>query len=490
MFSRPVALIILDGWGCAPPGKGNAVSLAETPVFDDLLRRYPNTEIEASGLAVGLPDGQMGNSEVGHLTIGAGRAISQDLVRVNNSIFQGNFFDNEVLVSALDRAVSRQSKIHVIGLASHGGVHSHIDHIRAIADAASRRGVGDMTYFHVFTDGRDVSPTSAASDIADLINSGLNIATICGRYWAMDRDGRSDRTDRAFSALRVLEGTVVTDVVQAIRDSYKVGKTDEFIEPLLVAETPRIANDDVVIFANFRPDRARQISDRFIELNIDLTTMTRYSPDFACPVLFDNEEVQESLGEVISVSGLSQLRVAETEKYAHVTYFLNGGREEPWFGETRIFVPSPAEVSTYDEKPEMSALEVAAQFESTFGEVNLGVVNFANPDMVGHTGCISAVVSAVEVVDSCLEVVLNSVYNANGIALVFADHGNAETMLEADGISPNTAHTSNPVPLVVTSTDISLRERGSLVDIAPTVLELFGLPVPAKMTGKTLIVRD
>ena len=487
MSTRPVALIVLDGWGCAPPGEGNAVSSARTPVFDGLRSRYPHTTLEASGTAVGLPEGQMGNSEVGHLTIGSGRAIYQDLVRINNAVGDGSLFENESLVAAIDRASERGGCMHLLGLVSYGGVHSHIDHVRALCELARRRGLDKVTYLHAFTDGRDVSPRAGADDLAELVAEGVKIATVCGRYWAMDRDNRWERIDRALGALRNGDGAVATDPVEAVRASYAAGTTDEFVEPVVIEGTPRIGADDVVVFANFRPDRARQLAQRLAGAGVDLITMTRYGAELSCPVVFTEQRVDQALAEVVSAAELAQLHVAETEKYAHVTYFLNGGREEPWPGERRELVPSPSEVATYDLKPEMAAEEVARAFTAGIGEAALGIVNFANPDMVGHAGVIPAVVRAVEEVDRRLGEVVEAARVAGGVALVFADHGNAETMLAADGVSPHTAHTTNPVPLIVTADGIALREGGGLADIAPSALELLGLPAPPAMTGASLL---
>jgi 2,3-bisphosphoglycerate-independent phosphoglycerate mutase len=479
--------VILDGWGCAPPGPGNAVELAKTPVFDRLWASYPHTTLMASGKAVGLPRGQMGNSEVGHLTIGSGRVLFQDLMRVNQAIESGEFSSNTALRAAFERAKERGANVHLLGLVSYGGVHSHIDHLRALLELAEREGMADRTWIHAFTDGRDVSPTSAVNDLAELPRE--KIATIAGRYYAMDRDERWERTERALAALLSRdEGVTGTDPVAEVQRSYDEGVTDEFIEPVVLERRPRIAPEDAVIFFNFRPDRARQLTQKLLVSGLDVTTMTRYRDDFDAPVAFDEQEVSEVLAEVLAEQGVRQLHAAETEKYAHVTYFFNGGREEPFDGEERILVPSPREVPSYDHKPEMSAPELARSFVEAVKSDDFGfaVLNFANPDMVGHTGSIEAAVKAVETVDTCLGQVLEAVEARGGVALVTADHGNAETMLDELG-RPHTAHTSNPVPLVLTDTNYALAEEGGeLSDLAPTVLSLLGHTPPLQMTGKNL----
>jgi 2,3-bisphosphoglycerate-independent phosphoglycerate mutase len=481
-----VALVILDGWGCAPPGPGNAVALARTPVFDRLWAEFPHTTLEASGAAVGLPPGQMGNSEVGHLTIGSGRVLDQDLQRVNRAIREGTLFENEALVGAFRRARERGGDVHLLGLVSYGGVHSHLEHLRALLELARREGMLERTWIHAFTDGRDVSPTSAVRDLAELPED--RIATVAGRYYAMDRDSRWDRTDRAFRAIYLGEGEVADDPVDAVRRSYKAGITDEFIVPVVLRGRPRLQpRTDAAIFFNFRPDRARQLAIKLRELGVDLTTMTKYREDLDSPVAFGEQHVRQTLAEVLAERGVRQLHCAETEKYAHVTYFFNGGREEPWDGETHLLVPSPRDVPSYDHKPEMSAREVTERFCAELVEgYGFAVVNFANPDMVGHTGSIPAVVEAVETVDECLLAVVETVENLGGACLITADHGNAEQMLEPDGVSPFTAHTTNPVPLVLTARDERLREGGELKDLAPTVLQLLGLDKPDEMTGNSL----
>jgi 2,3-bisphosphoglycerate-independent phosphoglycerate mutase len=471
-----VTLVILDGWGIAPAGPGNAVELAETPVFDRLWNEYPHATLRASGEAVGLPAGQMGNSEVGHLTIGSGRILHQDLVRVNSAIEDGSFYENEALRSAFERGES----VHLLGLVSHGGVHSHIEHLQALLRFAPEK-----TWIHAFTDGRDVSPHSALHDLAELPVD--RIATVAGRYYAMDRDSRWDRTQLALDA--ILHGTddPATDPLQAVQDSYDAGLTDEFIFPRSIRGRPRLkAGADTAIFFNFRPDRARQLSQKLGELGVDLTTMTRYRGDFDFPVAFPEQQVSHVLAEVIAEHGLRQLHTAETEKYAHVTYFFNGGREDEPGGETRILVPSPREVASYDLKPAMSAVELADRFVAEIGNgYAFAVINFANPDMVGHTGSIPAVVEAVETADACLGRVVEAVEALGGVCLVTADHGNAEQLLEPDGVSPHTAHTTNLVPVLLTERGVAVRD-GELADLAPTVLALLGLEAPAEMTGKSL----
>ena len=477
-----VALVILDGWGCAPAGPGNAVELAETPNFDRLWRTFPHTTLEASGRAVGLPPGQMGNSEVGHLTIGSGRVLFQDLMRVNEAIEDGSFFENPALTAAFERG----ERVHLLGLVSHGGVHSHIDHLRALLRFAPEK-----TWIHAFTDGRDVSPRSAEHDLAELPVE--RISTVTGRYYAMDRDGRWERTQRAFDAIVEGKGEEASDPIEAVRRSYERGITDEFIEPITITGRPRLRpGKDTAIFFNFRPDRARQLSMKLVEAGADITTMTKYRSDLDVPVALPEQEVQETLAEVLSEHGVRQLHVAETEKYAHVTYFFNGGREQEWAGETRILVPSPRDVASYDQKPEMSAHEATARFVEELDRdgYRFAVLNLANPDMVGHTGSIPAAVKAVETADECLGEIVEAVSRNGGVALITADHGNAEQMLERDGVSPHTAHTTNPVPLIVTDPAVTLADTGELSDLSPTVLEFLGLRQPLQMTGKPLTIPD
>ena len=472
-----VALVILDGWGCAPAGPGNAVELASTPVFDRLWAEYPHTTIEASGEAAGLPPGQMGNSEVGHLTIGSGRRLYQDLMRVNKAIEDGSFFENPALREAFERG----NRVHLLGLVSHGGVHSHIEHVQALLRFAP-----DKTWVHAFTDGRDVSPHAALSDLAELPQDRL--ATVVGRYYAMDRDQRWERTTKAYDAITGGTGSRATDALAAVQASYEAGLTDEFIEPICIEGAPRLEAGDTAIFFNFRPDRGRQLTRMLLDNGFDVTTMTRYASDLDTPVAFSEHEIPNTIAEVLAAHGLRQLHVAETEKYAHVTYFFNGGREDAWPGEERVLVPSPRDVPSYDHKPEMSADEVT---DRVVGEVGDGyafcVVNFANADMVGHTGSIPAVVEAVETADRCLGRVVDRVTELGGVCLITADHGNAERMLADDGVSPHTAHTANRVPLIVTAPGATLAPDGEIADLAPTALALLGVDRPLEMTGAPLV---
>ncbi len=454
-------------------------------MFDGLWARYPHTMLDASGEAVGLPAGQMGNSEVGHLTIGSGRILDQDFQRVNRSIADGTFFENAALVGAFERAKERGTNMHLLGLVSYGGVHSHIEHLRALLRMSARLGMEERTFIHAFTDGRDVSPHAALHDLAELPEAG--IASVAGRYYAMDRDKRWERTERAYEAIWV-GGTDAHNALDYVQASYDADVTDEFIEPAAIQDRPRLGPGDAAIFFNFRPDRARQLAIKLLDAGFDLTTMTRYHEDFGCPVAFEERNVGQTMAELLAEHGARQLHVAETEKYAHVTYFFNGGREDEWAGETRILVPSPRDVPSYDHKPEMSAGEVTARFSAEVGKgYGFAVVNFANPDMVGHTGSIPAVTKAVETTDKCLGEVVAAVERAGGVSLITADHGNAEQMLEADGTSPHTAHTTNPVPLILTKEGMTLAESGELSDLMPTALALLGFAQPLQMTGKSLL---
>ncbi|MEO8092654.1 MAG: 2,3-bisphosphoglycerate-independent phosphoglycerate mutase [bacterium] len=497
-----LALVILDGWGIAPPGPGNAIEQARTPVFDELWCGYPHTRLSASGADVGLPEGQMGNSEVGHLNLGAGSVVKQDLARIDEAIADGSFFRNEALRAAC--AAAREGpngRLHMLGLVSDGGVHSGWSHLRALVELAAREQVPDPVV-HVFTDGRDTLPTSGAGYVAQLQGwldeLGGRIGTVCGRFYAMDRDNRWERTRRAYDALVCGEGERAGDPVEAIRASYQREVTDEFVEPIVVDGHEGITASDAVIHFNFRPDRARQLVRALTEEDFDgfdrgeppvahLTTFTRYREGWAYPVAFAPKLPAVTLAEVLSEAGARQLHVAETEKYAHVTYFFNGGREREWEGEERLLVASPRDVPTYDHKPEMSAAAAARAFCERWRDgFRFGVINFANSDMVGHTGSIPAAIRAVEAADSCLGEVVAAVHSSGGACMLTADHGNADNMLEPDG-SPNTAHTTNPVPLVVTAHGVELGREGVLADVAPTALALLGMPQPREMTGTSLL---
>jgi 2,3-bisphosphoglycerate-independent phosphoglycerate mutase len=508
-----VCLVVLDGWGLAEPSPGNAVSLARTPVFDELWRDYPHTTLEASGSAVGLPDGQMGNSEVGHLNLGAGSVVRQDLVRIDDAIAAGSSPPNGLAANpALAAALDASARVHLIGLVSDGGVHSSLRHLLALIELARERAVPDVVV-HAFTDGRDTLPRSGAGFLAELDRTpGARVGSVVGRYWAMDRDRRWDRTQRAYDLL--VHGAASRHAdggEQAVRQAYARGETDEFIEPTLVGAEAKIAPHDSVIAFNFRPDRMRQLSRALAEPGFGedpaeplpgwrgrdgappvarYTTLTRYEDGWPYPAAFPPERPATTLALTLARAGSSQLRVAETEKYAHVTYFFNGGEEPPLEGEHRELIPSPRDVPTYDRKPQMSARETAAAFVSAWREQRpaFAIINFANPDMVGHTGVIGAAVRAIETVDACLGDVVACVHELAGACVVTADHGNAEHMLEPDG-SPNTAHTLSPVPLVVTIAGVKLRGGGILADVAPTVLALLQIAQPPEMTGRSLLSR-
>jgi 2,3-bisphosphoglycerate-independent phosphoglycerate mutase len=497
-----VCLIVLDGWGLAEPGPGNAVEAADTPVFDELWESYPHSTLTAWGRAVGLPEGQMGNSEVGHLNLGAGAIVRQDLTRIDDAIADGSFFDNEVLHQAC--AAGRDSgRLHLLGLVSAGGVHASMGHLHALLELANREGVPDVVV-HAFTDGRDTNPDSGAGYLAEvegwMAETGGRTATVTGRYYAMDRDTRWDRTKLAYDAIVHGRADVppADSAEAAVRAAYERDETDEFIEPTLVGQEGRIRDGDSVVFFNFRPDRARQLTralgerefsefDRGAAPEVRLGTLTEYQEEWDYPVAFPPERPQTTLADVLEEQGAKQLHVAETEKYAHVTYFFNGGDESPHRGEERFLVDSPREVPTYDEKPEMSARAAADTFVEHWGgdHYRFGIINFANPDMVGHTGVIEAAVEAVRTVDACLGAVVEAVHRSGGACVITADHGNADNMLEADG-SPNTAHSTNPVPVIVTAGVGPLREGGILADVAPTVLDLLGVRRPPQMTGEPL----
>jgi 2,3-bisphosphoglycerate-independent phosphoglycerate mutase len=487
---RPAVLIILDGWGLAEPGPGNAVELAETPVFDALWERWPHTTMTAWGPAVGLPEGQMGNSEVGHLNLGAGTIVKQDLLRIDEAIEDGTFFENEVL-----RAACETERLHLLGLVSAGGVHASTEHLKALVKLAAAQRVRDIV-IHAFTDGRDTNPDSGAGYLAELeadLPETARVASVTGRYYAMDRDRRWDRTELTVKALVEGEAEFGADSGEAaVRAAYERGETDEFIMPTLVGGEGRIRPGDGVVFFNFRPDRARQLTEVLSKLpDVRITTLTRYREDWNHPVAFAEERPAVTLASTLASRGLSQLHVAETEKYAHVTYFFNGGEEEPYEGEERCLVDSPRDVPTYDHKPEMSAREATDAFVERWaeGDYAFGIINYANPDMVGHTGVIEAAVKAVETVDECLGRLVEAVTEGGGVCLITADHGNADNMLEPDG-SPNTAHSMNPVPVIVTADAGPLREGGILADVAPTLLALMGSDPSPEMTGENLITGD
>jgi 2,3-bisphosphoglycerate-independent phosphoglycerate mutase len=505
---RPVALVILDGWGINPVCEHNAVCQAETPHLRALLRDWPHARIGASGLDVGLPDGQMGNSEVGHLNIGAGRIVYQDLTRISLSIETGELFRNPELLGVMRQVASGDAKLHLMGLLSDGGVHSHNSHLYALVEMARQVGVKQVC-IHAFMDGRDTPPQSGAGYLAQLEeklqHTGLGqVATVIGRYWAMDRDNRWDRVERAYRAMTEGAGLRFPSSAEAIADAYAQGQTDEFVEPRIVTDdAPHTVDDgDGIIFFNFRSDRAREITRAFTEADFagfsrnitprlsGYVCLTEYDATFGLPNAFPPASYPDLLGEVVSRAGRRQLRIAETEKYAHVTFFFNGGSEEPFEGEDRVLIQSPKDVATYDLKPEMSAPAVTdAMLERVAsGVYDLIVLNFANPDMVGHTGVESAAIAAMEAVDACVERVVTAVLDAGGSLLITADHGNCEQMLDGNG-SPHTAHTSNPVPVVLVDpkrADVVLRD-GILADLAPTLLELMGLPKPAAMTGRSLL---
>ncbi|CAB4919433.1 unannotated protein [freshwater metagenome] len=495
-------LVILDGWGLAPPGPGNAVELARTPVFDALWERFPHTELTACGRAVGLPDGQMGNSEVGHLNLGAGSIVRQDLTRIDDAVAEGELDENPALRDALRGA----PRVHLIGLVSDGGVHSSLEHLEALIALGRDLGVPDLVV-HAFTDGRDTSPTGGEAFLDQIEDrcvaaGNARVGTVIGRYFAMDRDRRWDRVQQAYDLL--VHGRAahhVAHAAAAARDAYDRGETDEFIAATTVGEESRIRSGDSVVAFNFRPDRMREITraladPAFTEIERGgaavverYTCLTEYEEGWPYPIAFLPDRPGITLPQVIAREGGRQLHVAETEKYPHVTYFFGGGEETPQDGERREVVPSPRDVPTYDHKPQMSAREAAAAFVSAWREEapRFGIINFANPDMVGHTGVIPAAVTAIETVDACLGDVVAAVQESGGVLLITADHGNADHMLNDDG-SPNTAHSLNPVPCVVTVEGVELRSGGVLADVAPTLLQLLGIAHPDGMTGRSLLL--
>ena len=503
MNKTPTTLIIMDGFGIAPPADDNAVTLANTPVLDGLLRDYAHTTLSASGLDVGLPAGQMGNSEVGHTNIGGGRVVFQDLPRISRAIEDGSFFQNEAYNKAMDNCLQNGSSLHLYGLLSDGGVHSHIDHLYALLQMAKDKGL-HRVYIHCFLDGRDVSPTSGKGFVQALADKcaalGVGkIATVMGRYYAMDRDKRWERVQMAYDAMVYGEGNHNADPVDAVAQSYANNVTDEFMEPVVCDSDGTISDNDSVIFFNYRPDRAREITRAIVDPDFDGFQREYFPTTYVCNTEYDASmpnvlvawpriAVKNGLGEYLSSMGMTQLRIAETEKYAHVTFFFNGGVEKQYPGEDRVLVASP-KVATYDLQPEMSAVEVCdkcvERIES--GAYDVIILNFANCDMVGHTGVLEAAIKAVETVDTCVGRVVEATLKMGGIAMVTADHGNAEDMKQPDG-SPMTAHTTNLVPFILCGAGTELRP-GRLADIAPTILDVMGLACPPEMDGKTLIVK-
>ncbi len=501
---RPIAIIIMDGFGISPTQEGNAIAHARKPNLERLWKEYPTTTLKASGLAVGLPRGQMGNSEVGHLNLGGGRIVYQDLTRISLAVEKGTFASNPVLHEAMNLARKGDSKLHLIGLLSDGGVHSHITHLYALLEMARSMDLSRV-FVHAILDGRDVPPRSALGYFRDLeekfSQTGTgSTATVSGRYYTMDRDRRWERVEKAYRCLVYGEGLRAESAEEAVRKGYDRGENDEFIMPTVVDERGMVDDGDSIIFFNFRPDRAREITRAFVDkdfqefatkpIRVHYTCMTQYDATLNAPVAFPAENLTDTLGEVVSRAGLKQLRIAETEKYAHVTYFFNGGKEEVNPGEDRVLIPSP-KVATYDLQPQMSAYEVRDELLARLdsGRYDLVVLNFANPDMVGHTGIFEAAVKAVEVVDGCVGEIVNRILSLGGAVLLTADHGNAEKMQDSDTGQPHTAHTTNPVPISLITSDrksYRLREDGILADVAPTALELMHIPQPEAMTGRTL----
>ncbi len=507
MKKRPVMLIIMDGYGLTAASNGNAVSLAKKPNLDRIFKEFDTKTLQASGEAVGLPDGQMGNSEVGHMNIGAGRIVWQSLSRINNAIKTGEFKKNEAILEAINRAKNTGKKFHIFGLCSDGGVHSHTDHIIAIAKLAHEMGLKDV-YYHAFLDGRDTPPTSAKIYLKKIVDaSGVKVATVGGRYYGMDRDKNFDRIQKAYDAMTIAKGAYFEDPFAGIDASYEAGLTDEFVVPFVSNKNGMIESGDSIVFANFRPDRAIQISSCFSNpdgvvynpekpyrmdfshgpKDIFFVSMMKYADQVKGPLAFGLQKLDHLFGDVVSEAGLKQLRIAETEKYAHVTFFFDGGADREIEGADRILVNSP-KVATYDLQPEMSAYEVCDKVCDAIRSEKYDciILNFANCDMVGHTGIIPAAVKAVEVVDECVGKCVEALDAVGGVALITADHGNAEKLLDEEG-KPFTAHTTNVVPVVVTDHNVKLREDGILSDIAPTLLELLEVPTPKEMTSKSLL---
>ena len=504
LANAPVALIIMDGYGCGDVNDpNNAVQIAKTPVIDGLKANFKNTQIFASGEHVGLPDGQMGNSEVGHTNIGAGRIIYQSLTRVTKSIKDGDFFTNEALVSVASEVKAQGGALHLMGLVSPGGVHSHSQHLYGLLEFAKQQGI-EKVFVHAFLDGRDVDPSSAAEYVAELeekikeIGVG-KVASVSGRYYAMDRDNRWERVQKAYDVIAYGKGGAADDAVAGIKASYEAEVTDEFVVPFAVGGYAGMEDADGVIFFNFRPDRARELTHAFTDTEFAgferkgavkaFATMTQFEEGLNVKVAFPPEAIVNTLGEIVSKAGMTQLRIAETEKYAHVTFFFNGGVEEPYEGEDRILVPSP-KVATYDLQPEMSAIEVTDKVVEAIKsrKYDFIILNYANGDMVGHTGVLEAAVKAVETVDTCVGRFVEAIREVGGEACITADHGNADQMVDPDTGAPFTAHTTNPVPFIVVSDRVSeIASDGALCDIAPTMLTLAGMEIPAEMSGKPLI---
>ncbi len=510
MNTKPHILMILDGWGLSPGKENNAVAKADTPFLDRMINEYPGTQLLCSGEAVGLPDGIMGNSEVGHLNIGAGRIVYQDLLRIDRAIEDGSFFDNAAINKVVSDVKSKASSLHLMGLVSDGGVHSQLTHLFALLDLAKNKGLENV-YVHAILDGRDTPPDSGAAYLLAVeqymakINCG-RIATVCGRYWAMDRDKRWDRVEKAYRLYSRGEGRVERNPVEAVRRAYQKDETDEFVKPVVIHDDKEpvgfIRDNDGMIFFNFRADRAREMARAFFEKDFKefktdprpklcgFVTMTLYDENITLPMAFPPVRMEQILGEVVSKAGFSQLRIAETEKYAHVTYFFNGGEEKPFLNEDRCLIPSPRDVATYDLKPEMSAFEVTEKVIEKIesGKYDLIVLNYANMDMVGHTGVFDAAVKACETIDQCVEKVVNCVRAKNGIAMITADHGNSEKMADDNG-KPFTAHTTNPVRFILIDEQRKGRKlkKGKLGDIAPTILDLMGIEKPDQMTGNSML---
>ena len=499
--------MILDGWGISPDKTVSAIEKANTPFIDGLYDKYPNATLRTDGLNVGLPEGQMGNSEVGHMNLGAGRVVYQDLAKINLAVKNESLAQEKEIKEAFAHALKNKKKVHLIGLVSDGGVHSHIDHLKGLMDAAYAAGLEDQVYIHAFTDGRDVDPQSGKGFIDDLLGhcakTHCRLASVIGRYYAMDRDKRWERVKLAYDLLVYGKGAPHKNALEAVQESYDNGVTDEFIKPIVIHDNndqpiARIEDGDVVICFNFRTDRGRQITmaltqqdyheQNMHKMDLYYVTMTNYDDTFKnIRVVYDKENIANTLGETLANAGKKQIRIAETEKYPHVTFFFNGGREEPYEGEKRILCPSP-KVATYDLQPEMSAFEIRDKIipEINKGDVDFICLNFANPDMVGHTGVMEAAVKACETVDTCAEEVVNAALENGFATLIIADHGNCDTMVNPDG-SPNTAHTTNPVPFILVDNDVKQVKDGILGDIAPTILNLMGLEQPEDMTCKSLI---